>query len=119
MSKKFDIGKFKFSEVNRKSKHVQELTYSFKAKNGKTFDVSEVSDLYDSIMKDLKKEKLDKKTKTLVTVSNGMHNCWTIKGFRDKKLNLEEYDDYFDGKVQDTKKIDKIAEVRITLSYDR
>jgi len=119
MSKKFDMKKFKSTEVNRQSKHVQEVTYSYKAKNGKTFDVSEVSGLYENIMKELKKEKLDKKTKTLVTVSNGMNNYWTIKGFRDKNLNLEEYDDYFSGKVRDTAKMDEIAQVRITLSYDR
>jgi hypothetical protein len=108
---------FKSQEVDRiKGKKYSEVTYAYTRKDNKTFHVKDVSTIYKSVVDDLRKKDVYDKAKILVGVSNGMNNYWTLKGFKDDDIRLDDYDDYFRGAVKQKDKFEQVAKVRVTIA---
>jgi hypothetical protein len=112
---KFNINNFKTTIAPRKRARENEVTISYTLKNEKEIEIKQIKDLYDHLAKDIKKKGMEDKTKVLITVVNGMSKYWTVKGFNDKGVYLDEYDDYFSSSVKSTSKFDKVAQINITL----
>jgi hypothetical protein len=116
--KKLSLNDYKIKESSRKHKRAVEKTFTYSLKDGKTFDVNQIEYLYSDIVKDLKKNNLTNQASVLITAGTGLNKMFTIKGFKEKQLHLENYDDYFEESVKDTSKFKQIANVSITVSLD-
>ena len=116
--KKLSLNDYKITESSRKHKRALEKTFTYSLKDGKTFDVNQIEYLYSDIVKDLKKYNLTNQASVLITAGTGLNKMFTIKGFQEKQLHLEHYDDYFEESVKDTSKFKQIANVNITVSID-
>ena len=112
-----DLKDFKTQEIDRiKGKQYSEVTYVYSRKDNKTFNVKDATKLYNSVVKDLKKQKVLNKAKILVGAVNGMSNHWTLKGFKDDKIRLDDYDEYFRSSVNAKDKFMQVAKIRITVA---
>jgi hypothetical protein len=112
-----DLKKFKSQEIDRiKGKQYSEVTYVYSRKDNKTFNVSNVKQIYNSVIKDLKKNKVYDKAKILVGVTNGMSNYWTLKGFKEDEVRIDDYQEYFRSSVNAKDKFEQVAKIRITVA---
>ena len=85
-----------------------ETTVRFTRASGKDIDVHEVHSLLTNIQKSLGED-----AKIMVRAMN-INRMFTFKGFDQPELNIEQFEEYYAGKVKFTEKFEKFAYVEIT-----
>jgi hypothetical protein len=101
---------------NRKVGAVQQKFMNVKKKVGKKkvdFEVEDVENLLLAI--ESKARKAGKEAKVKIRGLTPLR-WYTFKGF-DDVLRLDDYDDYFNGRVKNTEKFGKISQLDIVISY--
>lgn len=82
--------------------------------DGKMIDPTDAKEFVESLI-----EGSDKKFKEYKMMVRGLNatGWWTLKSFQQDDLNLQELDDYLDGKVKSDAKFGKLYQMQVFISY--
>jgi len=106
--KKYNIKKLDTSNVGK----VKRVTYQFTRKDNKpNIDIDVLDDIINGLEKQA--EKKGENIKIMVRALN-CQRWFTLKGF-DETLNVQDFDDYYKGKVQKTEKFEKFSQLQVTI----
>lgn len=75
----------------------------------KKMDVDDMRQIYEGM-----KKRLGPKAQFTIRGSN-IRGTWTFKKFNDDELNIEDFEDYYRGKVRETDKFEKFHMISVTL----
>lgn len=113
----FNLNKYNTFQTTRlkdKKAQANEVTMEYTRRDKKLIHINDVEELYKHVEDGLRKKKILKQSKILITVTNGMNEYRTLKGFNEP-LVIEDYTDYYDRHVKDTSKFEELAKVIITI----
>jgi hypothetical protein len=88
-----------------------EITYDFhKTRNGKNTDleIADIKQIYASAEKELESQNVQ----TVVRVM-GKDRIYTLKGYTDHDLTIDDYEDYLVNRVKDTDKFNKFFQLQL------
>lgn len=98
---------------NEKFGKMDYYTLKITPKNKVDFEIDDVNNALQATISNLEKKK--KRFQTLVSVKTPTHSHWTLKGFNDDDINVEEYEDYWSSRVRNTKKFEKFDAIYISM----
>jgi len=99
---KYDI---KLTEIKETTKSFTR-TLNLHRKDKKPLEINEIKKIYDRY--------IPKDTKSIIRGLNSMQ-WFTIKNLSENDLNVKDYQDYFNNKVQDPTKYDKFFQLSISV----